>query len=219
MKCLFCYYRQMRSLIVNADDFGYSLGVNQGIIKAHTDGIVTSTSVMIDSMGAHEASRLSQYSALSVGLHFVVSDFEDVTSELERQHKKFISIVGSPPDHLNSHKIYTEDPRVYKELAAFAQHMQIPLRRFNPAKFIDSYFGPHAGGDVSAASLKRAIDQATDEFNEIMCHVGYCDEYLRAHSSYSEMREKELAAICDPSIKAYLKQNDIQLANWRSVLI
>lgn len=34
-------------LIVNADDFGYSDGVNLGIIEAHRSGIVTSTSAMV----------------------------------------------------------------------------------------------------------------------------------------------------------------------------
>ncbi len=47
-----------RYLIVNADDFGYSYGINKGIIEAHTKGIVTSTSVMVDSIAAHEAVNL-----------------------------------------------------------------------------------------------------------------------------------------------------------------
>ena len=34
----------MKKLIVNADDFGKTNGVNAGIIKAHEKGIVTSTS-------------------------------------------------------------------------------------------------------------------------------------------------------------------------------
>jgi len=36
-----------RFLIVNADDFGQSPGINRGIIKAHADGIVTSVSLMV----------------------------------------------------------------------------------------------------------------------------------------------------------------------------
>ena len=36
-----------RRLIVNADDFGLSAGVNEGILRAHRDGIVTSTSLMV----------------------------------------------------------------------------------------------------------------------------------------------------------------------------
>ena len=36
-----------RYLIVNADDFGQSVQVNQGIIHAHEHGIVTSASLMV----------------------------------------------------------------------------------------------------------------------------------------------------------------------------
>jgi predicted glycoside hydrolase/deacetylase ChbG (UPF0249 family) len=35
-----------RRLIVNADDFGRAPGVNRGIVAAHQDGIVTSTTLM-----------------------------------------------------------------------------------------------------------------------------------------------------------------------------
>ena len=207
----------MKYLIVNADDFGYSLGVNRGIIEAHTNGIVTSTSVMVDAVGAEQAKELVNYPDLSVGLHFVASDFNNVSGELDRQYEKFIDIVGVAPDHLNSHKVYTEDKRIYGELNEFAQQKNIPLRRFNAAKFIDSYFGPHAEGDVSTTRLMYAINQASDEFNEIMCHVGYCDDYLRQHSSYNEMRELELQAICDPGIKQFLEEQGIALINWRSL--
>ena len=34
-------------LIVNADDFGASAGVNRGILECHTRGVVTSTSLMV----------------------------------------------------------------------------------------------------------------------------------------------------------------------------
>jgi hypothetical protein len=36
-----------RFAIVNGDDFGFSTGVNQAIFKAHTDGVLTSTSLMV----------------------------------------------------------------------------------------------------------------------------------------------------------------------------
>ena len=36
----------MKCLIVNADDFGLTLGVNRAVIEAHTRGILTSTTVM-----------------------------------------------------------------------------------------------------------------------------------------------------------------------------
>src|SRR3990167_8543359 len=49
-----------RRLIFNADDFGYSKGVNEGIIESHVKGIVTSTSVMVLRKFAYEASSLKK---------------------------------------------------------------------------------------------------------------------------------------------------------------
>ena len=44
-----------RVLIVNADDFGLSAGVNRGIVEAHERGIVTSASLMVRRPAAREA--------------------------------------------------------------------------------------------------------------------------------------------------------------------
>ncbi len=51
-----------RYLIVNADDFGLSFGVNQGIIEAFEHGIVTSTSLMVNWIGAAEAAAYARAS-------------------------------------------------------------------------------------------------------------------------------------------------------------
>lgn len=59
-----------RLLIINADDFGLSDGVSSGIIRAHVDGILTSTSYMVNFPWAEElALMLSQAPALGVGVH------------------------------------------------------------------------------------------------------------------------------------------------------
>jgi predicted glycoside hydrolase/deacetylase ChbG (UPF0249 family) len=204
----------MKYLIVNADDFGYSYGVNKGIVEAHTSGIVTSTSVMVDAIAAHEAAELNQFPNLSVGLHFAVTSFDNVQEEFERQVEKFNSIIGTGPDHIDTHKIHTTETGFRETLQAYSSAQKIPVRDYGFAKYIDIFFGFHSGGDVSVTQLKKAIDQATDEYNEIMCHVGYADDYLREHSSYNEPREQELKAICAPSIKTYLKEKGLELVNW-----
>ena len=68
----------MRRLIVNADDFGLTPGVNRAIAEAHSGGIVTSTTLMANSTafdGAVEITRQNQQSAaFSVGCHVVLLD-------------------------------------------------------------------------------------------------------------------------------------------------
>ena len=49
-----------RFLIVNADDFGLSEGVNRGIIEAHERGIVTSASLMVLKPSAVSAAAYSR---------------------------------------------------------------------------------------------------------------------------------------------------------------
>lgn len=57
-------------LIVNADDFGLTSGVNQGIITSFKNGIVTSTTLMVNMPGFKSAVELAhQFPELAVGLH------------------------------------------------------------------------------------------------------------------------------------------------------
>jgi len=59
-----------RCLIVNADDFGRSPGINDGVLRAHREGIVTSASLMVRWPAAVEAARYArEHPHLSVGLH------------------------------------------------------------------------------------------------------------------------------------------------------
>jgi chitin disaccharide deacetylase len=67
----------VRRLIVNADDFGYTAGVNRAIVEAHTRGIVTSSTLMANGPAFAEAARLAKLTpSLSVGCHVVLIDGE-----------------------------------------------------------------------------------------------------------------------------------------------
>lgn len=203
-----------KCLIINADDFGYSHSINKGIVEAIENGIVTSTSVMVDAIAAGVAKELTKYPNVSIGLHFELKEVVNVEAELERQIEKFVAIVGRQPDHIDTHKRHTTDEGINEVLEAYAKTHNVPIRNFN-AKHIGS-FGVNSN-DTSVAQLKRSIDEATDENNELMTHCGYSDDYLREHSSYNDPREQELASICDPSIKQYIADKDLRLINWRQV--
>jgi hopanoid biosynthesis associated protein HpnK len=70
-----------RALIVNADDFGFTAGVNRAIIAAHTRGIVTSATVMVNMPAFDEAAALAQaHPTLGVGLHFNLTQGRPVAS-------------------------------------------------------------------------------------------------------------------------------------------
>jgi chitin disaccharide deacetylase len=62
------------NLIVNADDFGYSRGINYGIIDAHKNGIVNSATMMMNMPGVTHAVELAKENPkLQVGIHLVLT--------------------------------------------------------------------------------------------------------------------------------------------------
>src|SRR3954468_18395984 len=113
-----------RRLIVTADDFGLTEGVNRGTIEAHEHGIVTSASLMVrGAAAAHAAQSARSHPAISVGLHFDaaewryrdgrwqlayqvidVKDPRQLRGELERQLETFERLMGRTPTHLDSHQ-------------------------------------------------------------------------------------------------------------------
>jgi hopanoid biosynthesis associated protein HpnK len=69
----------LRRLIINADDFGFTRGVNRAIVETHTRGIVTSSTLMANGRAFSEAAQLAKASpGLSVGCHVVLIDGEPV---------------------------------------------------------------------------------------------------------------------------------------------
>jgi len=61
---------QLRRLVVNADDFGASAEINEAVIHAHEDGILTSASLMVNEPSCAAAVRLARkHPGLGVGLH------------------------------------------------------------------------------------------------------------------------------------------------------
>jgi chitin disaccharide deacetylase len=62
-----------RRLIVNADDFGLSRSVNEAVIRAHREGILTTASLMVNEPGFAEAVSLAKENPkLGVGLHLTL---------------------------------------------------------------------------------------------------------------------------------------------------
>jgi len=97
----------VRKLIVNADDFGLTAGVNRGIVEAHNTGVVSSTTLMANGPafeGAVTATRATPN--LSVGCHVVLVDGTPV----------------SPPDAVDTMRAIrsAEPDRFYSSLSAFA---------------------------------------------------------------------------------------------------
>jgi hopanoid biosynthesis associated protein HpnK len=65
----------MKNLIVNADDLGWTAGVNRGIAQAHRNGIVTSSSLLANGGAFDDGVKVARVlPALGVGVHLNLSD-------------------------------------------------------------------------------------------------------------------------------------------------
>jgi chitin disaccharide deacetylase len=212
----------MKYLVVNADDFGASSGVNQGILEAHRTGIVTSTSLMTEMPGSEEAALLArEFPNLSVGLHVCLSDDRcagnAARTELEAQLKRFIELMGRLPTHLDSHHHVHPGPHLLPEFQRLARRCGVPLRGFSGARYFSRFYGRWAGEShpeqVSVAGLVRLLSAEVGEgVTELGCHPGHPDPTLT--SSYASEREQELHTLCDTGVRRFLEQHEIALLNF-----
>ena len=220
----------MKFVIVNGDDFGASCGINRGIIEAHRHGILTSTSLLVNTPWSEEAAVLARAAPdLSVGLHVDLmsdekkpadSSISDDTcrAELHDQLARFHALMGCPPTHLDAHHNLHRDPRLLPHFLDVARQHGLPLREHSPARYFSKFYGQWGGQthleQISVESLARMLETEWGEgITELSCHPGYLDADFS--SSYSSERETELRTLCDPRIRRVLAEQSIQLINYR----
>jgi hopanoid biosynthesis associated protein HpnK len=73
----------VRRLIVNADDFGLTAGVNRAIVEAHQRGVVTSATMMANAGAVDDAVTRAGAAGLSVGCHVVLIDGAPLLAPLD----------------------------------------------------------------------------------------------------------------------------------------
>lgn len=87
----------MSRLIVNADDFGLTTGVNRAILELHQAGVLTSATLMARAAATEEAIALARATpTLGVGCHVVLVDGEPVLPPAE-----IPTLVGQPASRLH----------------------------------------------------------------------------------------------------------------------
>lgn len=229
------------TVVVNADDFGLSPGVNEGILHAHEHGLVTSTSLMVRRPAAAAATSAARSRPLlSIGLHldlgewvyrngrwsvaYEVADLQDaaaVERAVDEQLERFRSLVGRNPTHLDSHQhVHREEP-VASVMRALALELGVPLRstELGPA-YIGEFYGQSGKGEpypegISAAALVAIIERLPDGAYELGCHPGRGND---SGSSYGEERERELAALCSAEAAEAVARRGVRLASFAEVV-
>jgi predicted glycoside hydrolase/deacetylase ChbG (UPF0249 family) len=139
-----------RQLIVNADDFGFTRGVNAGIVAAHKQGILTATTLMANGDAFEDGVQLARETpSLDVGCHLVLiggmslavpgkelpaspaalvrsvlAGKIPVYEELMAQVRKIVA-AGIEPSHLDTHKHTHLLPQVLNAVARISEETGI----------------------------------------------------------------------------------------------
>ncbi len=230
----------MRYLIVNADDFGRSPGVNQGIIEAHERGIVTSASLMVRWPAAAEAAAYSRgHPKLSLGLHidlgewvyrdetwvalYEVVPLDDITAvadEVDRQLAAFRALLGKDPTHIDSHQHVHRSEPVHSVLVEIARKLAVPLRQYSPeVRYCGNFYGQTAKGlslpgVTSVEGLINILSALPQGVTELGCHPGLGSD---VDSMYRSERVEEVKVLCDPMVQKAIAAEAIGLCSFGDV--
>jgi predicted glycoside hydrolase/deacetylase ChbG (UPF0249 family) len=198
----------LKYLITNADDFGFTRDVNEGIVHAHRHGILTATTLMATGPAFDHAVALARENPeLDVGVHLVLVGSNGypatvarlvaslgripIYEELAGQVRKVVE-AGIRPTHLDTHKHTHLLPPVLDAVLGIAEEFKIPWIRRPLARFgfldgkltrhgcrtTDHFAGFAITGRYDAARLAKLIRRLPDGLTEFMCHPGFCTAEL-----------------------------------------
>jgi predicted glycoside hydrolase/deacetylase ChbG (UPF0249 family) len=216
-------------VIFNADDFGYSRGINRGIIDAHERGVVTSATLIVNAPATEDAVALARsHPKLAVGLHvnftneaqrlIDLESREACGAELRHQYERFCELMGRKPTHIDSHQHVHRHPMRRALFEALAADEGVPLRDLPPVTFKGGFYAQWEYGvstpeKVSVEALMGILSREIGEgIYEMSCHPGYYDSSLDA--VYHRDREHELATLTDPRLPGWIEGLGIRIISY-----
>lgn len=182
----------MRYLVVNADDFGFTGDVNQGILQAHQQGILTATTLMANGSAFDDAVALAHaHPSLDIGVHLQMVQGPsvsypgrqlppsipallaslalrqwDILAEFRAQTEKILA-AGLQPTHLDTHKHTHLLPAVLEAVARISRDYGI---RWVRQPFDLPLTNPRAS--LKTRLARRAIDGVRHRFPKTLAAYG-----------------------------------------------
>lgn len=178
---------------------------------------------LVDENGQLKSSKTYR-AAAKEGVDFV--DVDEAIIEIEAQLESFRKIVGRDPDYFEAHAVASGN--LFKAIHAVAEKngFREQTLSFDPA-------APAWAGSTPvkvvlrsmvpdydpAACIKEAVEQMSDgETTVFVAHPGYLDQFILNHSSLTTDRTKEVDALIDPGLRAWLEaQPDLRLVDYRDL--
>jgi predicted glycoside hydrolase/deacetylase ChbG (UPF0249 family) len=192
---------------------------------------------MVHPPAAEEAAEISASNpGLSVGIHLDLGEWRFVNGEwealyerapldnapmlereVEDQLEKFADLIGSSPTHIDSHQHAHRNEPLRSVVLAKGAELGLPVRHFTPGiAYLGDFYGQDEEGKPYAervtpeflAQLVSSIKQGT---TELCCHPAFEIDF---QSTYALERERELASLCDASVRAAIETAGISLMSF-----
>ena len=188
----------MTKLIINADDFGYCEAVNYGIISAHKNGIVSSTTMMANMPGVeHAISLLKEHKTLSCGVHLTLSCGKPLLTNLntivDDNGNFYRGITNDILKSMDLDEIYNEFCAQIERVIDFgieichldSHHHVHTLTGLKPVieKILDKYTLPIRGGFEYSMEYKKTV-KLIDSFYKENVSEDYLIKILKEIQGY-----------------------------------
>lgn len=174
---------------------------------------------LLDENGFLKSSRTYR-EAWKKGECFTV--LEEMVLEIEAQYQRFVQLTGRQPQYFEGHAVLSK--HLMQGLEIVAQRHGLKYNNMYPGDETGTFGGrPVAACPMRsmepdydpAQSLKDAVLHArTDMPNVFVCHPGYLDAYLLRSSSLTVNRTKEVEMLCDPAMRSWLEEHNVQLLRY-----
>lgn len=234
-----------RALIINADDLGYEPEVTRGIVEAMREGVVSSTTFIVN--GPHSAAAAAQAKDLAVGLHLNFARWSKLSAkgewdeaqaaaldaaaaarETTAQIEKFEKLMKRRPTHLDVHKHLHRHAGILEGVAKSAAAHRLPVRsidkamraglRKHKAATNDHFLGEAGSGGPAYWTLDQ-LEKALEKLPKSGVVELMCHPGYTPRlieSGYSSQREVELSTFTNPSARAWLERLEVVPVSWHS---
>lgn len=155
--------------------------------------------------------------------------FDEVFKELNAQVERFIEIVGKKPDYIHPHAYRTE--LITQVQQSIAKRYDIIysddlMKKWSGIGIDDYripwYLKPTTLENQQKSSLKEYLlnhgeNLIKQEIVFLIGHMGYIDYELMELSTYTLYRMSDLMSVCDAEILKWIKENHIELINYKNI--
>jgi hopanoid biosynthesis associated protein HpnK len=201
----------MKSLIVNADDFGLTAGVNTGIVRAFRDGILTSTTLMATGDAFDDAlARVRENPGMDVGVHLVlvggncaapVDEIPSLAKKTGELPQSLLELVGRVTSGLISSE---EIEREFR-----AQIERVISAGITPSH-LDSHKHTHAHPIVMEALFRVARQFAIKRVRKPFEETAIASKLPEASGAVTQRFLMSVASITAPAFRRGIKAYDLR---------